>query len=855
MPTNEPAAADFFVATDGRDSWSGTLAAPNATNSDGPFASVAKAQAVVRSRVKANPSHPLTIMLRDGTYYLPLSPTSPGTLKFTASDSGNSSAPITWRNYPAENPVISGGVPIGSGGLGLTWTNVSGSLWQVKLPQTVQNFEYLFYNGERRLRSRVQSANGVGYYMNGAVCTSTETKKAVDISLCNLGTFLRIADTVPPTGANANCPSANDGGSQSKCLDRFEYNPNDPIAQFINLTPSGGDCGSGAPSAYPVGDIEVNYFAAWSVDVMRIGCIDPSTHVIYLTGATFAPTATSSYDYRGPGKGHRYIVENTRDAFNEAHTAGQTGLWFLDRSTSPWVLNYLANAGENPNSDTVVMAQLQPVIEANESGASLISATNLSYVDFLGIAFEVDNFVPPAAGFNTDENGEATLPSAIDCESCQYVTFDSVIVRHTSASGIQIASTSGNSGPPASNDVVQNSAFYDIGSSPLHIGHTRSSSDKVANVVQFVTFQNNLLQGYGRVFADGEGFAQSNGHHITYLHNDITDGYHAAISVCLTDCPSHLANGSYVVSQYNHIWNTMQGITSDGGTLYYQMGASDGNSVGSAMLNNLVHDTTDSQIIDSNVAGSGYGGEGLYLDAQTGGVDVENNVVYNISAHAAWITDGLGVGGTANTFRNNIFAYAREALFNEGGVWKQGCGTDPLHQDDLINNIFYFDRNDQSNPAFYVTTGCAYSCGADYDQFQTFQGNLYWRTDGAFATYPKAFHVVKSAFADSTTCFNPGNPAASWAFLSFAQWQSASPPPGTNWGPAAMDEDPGGVVTIDPKFGHTGKPTDFLLSSNLVSGFDYTKTNDTILHAGRNNPVITVPPVPETFPTYSYTSF
>ena len=91
------------------------------------------------------------------------------------------------------------------------------------------------------------------------------------------------------------------------------------------------------------------------------------------------------------------------DAFKAAQSAGQTGIWFLDRTTSPWTLNYVANNGENPNSDNVVIAQLAP---ATSIGGSLFSATNLSYVTFQGITFEVDNYVPPAGGFNNDENGE-----------------------------------------------------------------------------------------------------------------------------------------------------------------------------------------------------------------------------------------------------------------------------------------------------------------------------------------------------------------------------------------------------------------------------------------------------------------
>ena len=73
--------------------------------------------------------------------------------------------------------------------------------------------------------------------------------------------------------------------------------------------------------------------------------------------------------------------------------------------------------------------------------------------------------------------------------------------------------------------------------------------------------------------------------------------------------------------------------------------------------------------------------------------------------------------------------------------------------------------------------------------------------------------------------------------------------------PPAMNEDVKGTVSIDPKFGHTGQPTDFLLSSNPVEGFDYTKTNDAIRHAGRDHPVILPPKVGHTYPTYSYTEY
>ena len=489
-----------------------------------------------------------------------------------------------------------------------------------------------------------------------------------------------------------------------------------------------------------------------------------------------------------------------------------------------------------------MIAQLAPVCSI---GGSLISATNLSNVTFKGITFEVDNYVPPPSGFNNDTNSENSLPEAIDCESCQHVSLDEITVRRTSASAILIASASSSSGPPASNDVIQNSAFYDLGDSGIRIGHDPVGSDKAASVVQSVLVQNNIVQGYSRVFPDGEGIAQANGRDITYLHNDVNDGYQAGISICLYGCPAHNVNGSNIVSQYNHIWNIKQGLTSDGGTLYYDIGSASGSGTGNKILNNLVHDSTDSSILDTGVKGSGYGGHGIYVDNHSAGVDVENNVVYRIGAATAWRSDGVAAGQPPNLFKNNIFAYGRQAMFIENSPWGEGCGTSV--RDDIKNNIFYFDREASQN--FYVVHGCAFSCGLDYNKFLNFQGNLYWRTDGKFSSYDKAFHVMTKA-VNPKSCITPPRPGR-MDFLTFAQWQDGKPPNGI---PDAMNEDKAGTATVDPGFGHTGKPSDFLLTRNPIAGFDYTKTNDTIRNAGRNHPVIMPPAVPATFPTYNYTS-
>jgi hypothetical protein len=838
--------ADFFVSPKGKDTWSGKLAAPNSAATDGPFASISRAQAALRELRKANPNQPRSVMLRGGTYYLPLSPTDPGTLKLTAFDSGTNAFPITWQNYPGETPIISGGVPVGKDGLRLTWKQPanakSASLWQVQLPASTQPFEYLFYNSERRLRSRIQSASGAGYYMRGSSCYSTVTKQTVDKSLCNLGTFLRIAAEIPATGENADCPAVarTDHPSIKKCLDRFIYDANDPIASWINLNNNDTSCPpSTSPSKdYPAGDVELTLFSAWTVDIMRVSCVNTTKHIIYLSGGTKGDSV--NYDSFGPVAGHRYIVENTKDAFDAAAAAGQTGLWFLDRSATPWTLNYLANRGENPNNDSVVIAQVQPV---TPTGGSLISAIYLDAVTFRGITFEVDNYIPPALGFNNDELSDDTLPEAIDCISCEDVVFDGITVRHTSSSGIQLASGSGDIDRPPTNNKVLNSAFYDIGDSGIRIGKHALGSDRPNHVIQFATIENNIIQGYSRVFADGIGISQANGHDVAYRHNDITDGYHAGLTVCHFGCPAHTANGFNITAEYNHIWNVMQGITSDGGALYLSVGAPNGTGENNKITSNLIHDVTDSSAIDTGMPGYGYGGHGIFLDNKSAAVEVTNNVVFHVSDSNVAISEGPPKHFPANTIHNNIFASARKSVFKFSSPWwPEGCAEKQVRVN-FTNNLVHFDR--KSTDGFQVVQGCSYSCGLDYNQFQNFQGNLYWRSGGGFATDPKAFQIMTNPPADPAQCKASPEPANS-TFLTFAQWQNGAPPNGS---PGAMKEDVSGTTSVNPGFGKLGQPKDYLLTKSPIAGFDFNKTNDTIKNAGRSHPVIMPPKFPPTFHT------
>ncbi|WP_083194712.1 right-handed parallel beta-helix repeat-containing protein [Wenyingzhuangia fucanilytica] len=121
--TEQVAKADFFVSTQGSDSWSGKLEAPNANKTDGPFATLEHARIAVR-KLKKNNSKDILVLIREGVYRLKK------TVVFSLEDSGENESTITYAAYPNETPVFSAGKEINK------WKKVEGGL--LGLPQVAK---------------------------------------------------------------------------------------------------------------------------------------------------------------------------------------------------------------------------------------------------------------------------------------------------------------------------------------------------------------------------------------------------------------------------------------------------------------------------------------------------------------------------------------------------------------------------------------------------------------------------------------------------------------------------------------------------------------------------------------------
>ncbi len=138
----------FYVATDGNDAWSGTLPAPNAAKTNGPFATLGRARDAMRESKGQKVTH-----VRAGTYYLP----EPVVL--TPEDSGAS-----FLAYEGERPVLSGGRPVAG------WKKAADDTWTVEVPDAKAGkwtIRQLRVGAERQICARYPNFDPANPYKGG----------------------------------------------------------------------------------------------------------------------------------------------------------------------------------------------------------------------------------------------------------------------------------------------------------------------------------------------------------------------------------------------------------------------------------------------------------------------------------------------------------------------------------------------------------------------------------------------------------------------------------------------------------------------------------------------------------------
>lgn len=136
MPIDASAATTFFVAPDGNDRWSGTVASPN--GADGPFQTLSRAKAAVQRQIAAGMTSDVSVQIRSGEY-------AQTALYFNALDAGRDGYRVIWKNYPGERPLIHGGRRITG------WTLEAGNIYKAPVDWALHT---LYENGVRAQKAR-----------------------------------------------------------------------------------------------------------------------------------------------------------------------------------------------------------------------------------------------------------------------------------------------------------------------------------------------------------------------------------------------------------------------------------------------------------------------------------------------------------------------------------------------------------------------------------------------------------------------------------------------------------------------------------------------------------------------------
>jgi len=593
-------------------------------------------------------------------------------MSFNNLDSGASGNIVTWENYPGESPAFSGGTrltgawtPVTTGTCALPHTN-GFICYQMTLAPSTPFFERLYYNGGDRMRPRLgaTAVNLLGLYGHSTSPYPSGTATSSGAVLTNASgdgfSALAANETIYYAGSCStptSCPytvASVGGGGTTVTLHTSPPTQSTAVNYhaYQGMHYSTASSVNGIPNTFPavayascllatIHDCRGWMFDKWISDIMPLNLIDTTALVIGTTCGTTCPGEG------GPGgtyqNGYRYSLEN----FKEGVAFG--GQWYLDRNTSPnWTLTYVANTGENPNTDVVVVG----------SNAEVFSAQGWSYGAITGLNFLHDNWTVPATGYLATQQEVLLTNAAVACDNCNHVSFTNDVFGQTTTTGFQYTSTS-------ANNTFQSNIMYDVGAFGMRLGFTPSASSHTATDVQVPnnnTVTQNWITGYAHFFPAAYGLGVGLANTNTVTNNDVGYGYNTAIGICQPGFPAPNICASQSASSHgdfnltvnnNDLHNVGEGVTTDLGGVYAQTGYSTtaGSATGNVLKGNRIHDVNSSAVNGDTVDPMGHC---IYLDGATGLWDVENNLCYRQTGMAYNMNFGPQFANQGNTIKNNI---------------------------------------------------------------------------------------------------------------------------------------------------------------------------------------------------------
>ena len=463
-PQLESSSSSFFVcAIHGNDEQVGSL--------DAPFRTLSRAIFEARKAKTFNKNTPVTIILRQGTYYQGDSKLSEGgTIYLTEDDSD-----LTIAAAVGEEAWISGGVQ-----LNLTWTpfrvnaTTGENIWVAQTPTTLTNISGLRLNNSRQTRARYPNCDveRVGWVACGLI--SDQDLVWFDPLWCKGGVCKN-----PPTRFEPAYPSlanesrsgtlytlgiGGDGCSQYSPPAGFNCVDNQRWGGMVPRWPAGFSVPKASTTLpnspynqtrilFPRNRPLINMWSGWFSRHWEIGDYDASTN-----NFTFGRGGFQGGE--GFDNGFPISVENI---FEELDSPSE---WWWDAEQSLLYMWHNASVGTPPPSDgTLIATQVQVLF--NSTGTQENPVSN---VKFLGLGFR-DTALTLLEPHGLPSSGDWALQrtAAIFLEGTVNATIDGCVFERLDGLGIFLSGY-------ARGAIIQNSEFSWMGETAIALwGYTRGS--------------------------------------------------------------------------------------------------------------------------------------------------------------------------------------------------------------------------------------------------------------------------------------------------------------------------------------------------------------------------------------------
>ena len=556
----------------------------NGTKED-PFLTIEKARSEVR-KITQNMNGDIIVYLDEGTYVLN------DTLNFDERDSSTNDFDIIFTAIDGAKPVLSGGTEIS----GFTLFDRENNIYSAKVEDGF-TFRQLYVNGEKAVRAR---------------SNTDYSTRIIGASRFDIKSNL-IPENLFYDGEDALRPAA---------YGEIYIAPGE-FQEFGNLE-----------------KVELHVLTAWVENILRIKSarieedqvvIRVQDHESKLIFNRMHPNI-DGYSYAGTHD-FVYYIENAYELIDTDNE------WYLDESTN--TLYFKAPSGLDMRAASVIAPRLETLVSVNTSDNSKIN--NLT---FDGITFEYSTWNLPSeqglvelqAGmfanyciFSDNDNGALRPSAGIYVANTHNFTMKNCIVQNMCAAGIDLNYCTDNS--LIRDNIIRNISgngimigkFVVDENTDFHVAYNPENKDEICTDDKIVNnYVHNIGTDYEGSVAIGAGYPKG----ILIANNEIAYAPYTGISVGFgwTSADNAMSDNKIL---NNNIHHTSQ-VLCDAGGIYTLS-----KQPNSEMSGNYIHDIVLPEWAD-------YATSGIYMDEQTSGYTVKNNVLEN----------ALGVGRNQNGENN-----------------------------------------------------------------------------------------------------------------------------------------------------------------------------------------------------------